>query len=83
MTTFERGGHMAVNNSSEFAGLDALGIADVVMAAAMLRQSSKSNKINSDNISENKKIVSLLNEINENEKTIISLLRNMVEDDKH
>ena len=74
---------MAVNNSSEFAGLDALGIADVVMAAAMLRQSSKSNKINSDNISENKKIVSLLNEINENEKTIISLLRNMVEDDKH
>lgn len=68
---------MVVNNSSEFAGLDALGIADVVMAAAMLKQSSKSNKMTSDNIAESKKIVSLLSEINENQKTIISLLERM------
>lgn len=74
---------MSINNNSEFVGLDALGIADIVMAAAMLRQSSKSNKLNSDNISENKKVVSLLNEINENEKIIISLLQKILKDDKH
>ena len=68
---------MVVNNSSEFAGLDALGIADIVMAAAMLKQSSKSNKMTFDNITESKKIVSLLTEINKNQKTIISLLERM------
>ena len=30
-----------------------------------------------------KKVASLLNEINENEKTIISLLQRIIEDDKH
>lgn len=30
-----------------------------------------------------KKVISLLNEINENEKTIISLLKCIIEDDKH
>ena len=30
-----------------------------------------------------KKVISLLNEINENEKTIISLLQRIIEDDKH
>jgi len=69
---------MIINDNSQFAGLDALGIADVVMAAAMLKQSSKSNKLNSDNISENKKVVSLLTEINENQKIIISLLKGLV-----
>lgn len=32
---------------------------------------------------ENKKVISILNEINENEKTIISLLKCIVEGDKH
>lgn len=74
---------MIINSNSELAGLDALGIVDIIMAAAMLNQSSKSNKMNSDNILESKKIVSLLTQINENEKIIISLLKKMVEDDKH
>ena len=30
-----------------------------------------------------KKVISLLNEINENEKTIIYLLQRIIEDDKH
>ena len=30
-----------------------------------------------------KKVISLLNEINKNEKTIISLLQRIIEDDKH
>ena len=30
-----------------------------------------------------KKVISLLNKINENEKTIISLLQRIIEDDKH
>lgn len=30
-----------------------------------------------------KNVISLLNEINENEKTIISLLQRIIEDDKH
>lgn len=74
---------MNINNNSEFIGLDALGVVDIIMAAAMLNQLSKANKMNSDSILESKKIVSLLNQINENGKTIISLLRNIVEDDKH
>lgn len=74
---------MIINNNFELAGLDTLSIANVVMVAAMLKQSSKSNKLNSDNISENKKVVSLLTEINENKKIIISLLQKIAEDDKH
>lgn len=58
-------------------------VADTIIASLLLNYSEKSYKLNLDNISENKKIVSLLNEINENEKTIICLFKCMLEDDKH
>ena len=74
---------MILNTNAELGGLDALGIADTIIASLLLNYSEKSYKLNLDNISENKKIVSLLNEINENEKTIISLLQRIIEDDKH
>lgn len=74
---------MILNTNAELGGLDALGIADTIIASLLLNYSEKSYKLNLDNISENKKIVSLLNEINENEKTIICLLKCMLEDDKH
>lgn len=74
---------MILNTNTELGGLDALGVADTIIASLLLNYSSKSYKLNLDNISENKKAISLLNEINENEKTIISLLRHIVEDDKH
>ena len=74
---------MILNTNAELGGLDALGIADTIIASLLLNYSEKSYKLNLDNISENKKIVSLLNEINENEKTIISLLQKIIEDDKH
>lgn len=74
---------MILNTNTELGGLDALGVADTIIASLLLNYSSKSCKLNLDNISENKKVISLLNEINENERTIISLLRHIVEDDKH
>ena len=74
---------MVLNTNAELGGLDALGVADTVIAAMLLNYSSKSYKLNSDNTLENQKVISLLNEINENQKIIISLLRNMIEDDKH
>lgn len=74
---------MILNTNTELGGLDALGVADTIIASLLLNYSEKSYKLNLDNISENKKIVSLLNEINENEKTIICLLKCMLEDDKH
>lgn len=74
---------MILNTNAELGGLDALGIADTIIASLLLNYSEKSYKLNLDNISENKKIVSLLNEINENEKTIICLLKCVLEDDKH
>lgn len=74
---------MILNTNTELGGLDALGVADTIIASLLLNYSSKSYKLNLDNISENKKVISLLNEINENERTIISLLRHIVEDDKH
>jgi hypothetical protein len=74
---------MILNTNAELGGLDALGVADTIIASLLLNYSEKSYKLNLDNISENKKIVSLLNEINENEKTIICLLKCMLEDDKH
>lgn len=74
---------MILNTNAELGGLDALGVADTIIASLLLNYSGKSYKLNLDNISENKKIVSLLNEINENEKTIICLLKCMLEDDKH
>ena len=64
-------------------GTTALGIADTIIASLLLNYSGKSYKLNLDNTSENKKVISLLNEINENEKTIISLLQRIIEDDKH
>ena len=74
---------MILNTNTELGGLDALGVADTIIASLLLYYSSKSCKLNLDNISENKKVISLLNDINENERTIISLLRHIVEDDKH
>lgn len=74
---------MILNTNTELGGLDALGIADTIIASLLLNYSGKSYKLNLDNISENKKVISLLNEINENEKTIISLLKCIVEDNKH
>lgn len=74
---------MILNTNAELGGLDALGIADTIIASLLLNYSEKSYKLNLDNTSENKKVISLLNEINENEKTIISLLQRIIEDDKH
>lgn len=74
---------MILDTNAELGGLDALGVADTIIASLLLNYSGKSYKLNLDNISENKKIVSLLNEINENEKTIICLLKCILEDDKH
>ena len=74
---------MILNTNAELGGLDAIGIADTIIASLLLNYSEKSYKLNLDNISENKKVTSLLNEINENEKTIISLLQRIIEDDKH
>lgn len=69
---------MVLNTNAELGGLDALGVADTVIAALLLGYSSKSYKLNSDNTLENQKVISLLSEINENQKTIISLLERMV-----
>ena len=74
---------MILNTNAELGGLDALGVADTIIASLLLNYSEKSYRLNLDNTSENKKVISLLNEINENEKTIISLLRRIIEDDKH
>ena len=74
---------MILNTNPELGGLDAIGVADTIIASLLLNYSEKSYKLNLDNISENKKVISLLNEINENEKTIISLLQRIIEDDKH
>ena len=74
---------MILNTNTELGGLDAIGVTDTIISSLLLNYSGKSYKLNLDNISENKKIVSLLNEINENEKTIISLLQRIIEDDKH
>ena len=62
---------MILNTNAELGGLDALGVADTIIASLLL------------NYSENKKVISILNEINENEKTIISLLKCIVEGNKH
>lgn len=74
---------MILNTNTELGGLDALGVADTIIASLLLNYSEKSYRLNLDNTSENKKVISLLNEINENEKTIISLLQRIIEDDKH
>lgn len=74
---------MILNTNAELGGLDALGVADTIIASLLLNYSEKSYKLNLDNTSENKKAISLLNEINENERTIISLLQRIIEDDKH
>lgn len=74
---------MILNTNAELGGLDALGVADTIIASLLLNYSEKSYKLNLDNTSENKKVISLLNEINENERTIISLLQKIIEDDKH
>ena len=74
---------MILNTNAELGGLDALGVTDTIIASLLLNYSGKSYKLNIDNTSENKKVISLLNEINENEKTIISLLQRIIEDDKH
>ena len=74
---------MILNTNEELGGLDALGVADTIIASLLLNYSGKSYKLNLDNTSENKKVIYLLNEINENEKTIISLLQRIIEDDKH
>lgn len=74
---------MILNTNTELGGLDAIGIADTIIASLLLNYSEKSYKLNFDNVSENKKVISLLNEINENEKTIISLLQRIIEDNKH
>lgn len=74
---------MILNTNVELGGLDAIGVADTIIASLLLNYSEKSYKLNLDNTSENKKVISLLNEINENEKTIISLLQRIIEDDKH
>ena len=74
---------MILNTNAELGGLDALGVADTIIASLLLNYSEKSYRLNLDNTSENKKVISLLNEINENEKTIVSLLQRIIEDDKH
>ena len=74
---------MILNTNAELGGLDALGVADTIIASLLLNYSEKSYKLNLDNTSENKKVISLLNEIHENEQTIISLLQRIIEDDKH
>ena len=74
---------MILNTNPELGGLDAIGVADTIIASLLLNYSEKSYRLNLDNTSENKKVISLLNEINENEKTIISLLQRIIEDDKH
>ena len=74
---------MILNTNAELGGLDALGVADTIIASLLLNYSEKSYKLNLDNTSENKKVISLLNEINENEKTIISFLQRIIDDDKH
>ena len=74
---------MILNTNTELGGLDALSVTDTIIASLLLNYSEKSYRLNLDNTSENKKVISLLNEINENEKTIISLLQRIIEDDKH
>lgn len=74
---------MILNTNAELGGLDALSVTDTIIASLLLNYSGKSYKLNLDNTLENKKVISLLNEINENEKTIISLLQKIIEDDKH
>lgn len=74
---------MILNTNTELGGLDALSVTDTIIASLLLNYSGKSYKLNLDNTLENKKVISLLNEINENEKTIISLLQKIIEDDKH
>lgn len=74
---------MILNTNTELGGLDALSVTDTIIASLLLNYSGKSYKLNLDNTSENKKVISLLNEINKNEKTIISLLQRIIEDDKH
>jgi hypothetical protein len=74
---------MILNTNAELGGLDAIGVADTIIASLLLNYSEKSYKLNLDNTSENKKVISLLNEINENERTIISLLQRIIEDNKH
>ena len=74
---------MILNTNTELGELDALSVTDTIIASLLLNYSEKSYRLNLDNTSENKKVISLLNEINENEKTIISLLQRIIEDDKH
>lgn len=74
---------MILNTNTELGGLDAISVADTIIASLLLNYSEKSYRLNLDNTSENKKVISILNEINGNEKTIISLLQRIIEDDKH
>lgn len=69
---------MILNSYTELGGLDALGVTDTVIGALLLNYSSKSYKLNNSNILDNKKIISLLGEISENEKIIISLLEKII-----
>lgn len=61
---------MILNTNAELGGLDALGVADTIIASLLLNYSGKSYKLNLDNTSENKKIISILNKVNENEKLL-------------
>lgn len=74
---------MFLNTNIELGELDAISVTDTIIASLLLNYSEKSYRLNLYNTSENKKVISLLNEINENEKTIISLLKCIIEDDKH
>lgn len=69
---------MILNSDTELGGLDVLGVTDTVIGALLLNYSSKSYKLNNSNILDNQKIISLLGEISENEKIIISLLEKII-----
>ena len=53
---------MILNTNAELGGLDSLGVADTIIASLLLNYSEKSYKLNLDNTSENKKVISILNE---------------------
>ena len=59
---------MTLNTNTELGELDALSVTDTIIASLLLTYSEKSYRLNLDTTSENKKVISLLNEINKNEK---------------
>ena len=48
---------MILNTNAELGGLDALGVADTIIASLLLNYSEKSYRLNLDNTSENKKVI--------------------------